>query len=985
MASITAMPPTPQQSFSHMPPTQASPQGPSSQPPPPQPYGHGYSISFDSPHGAPSPMHAQSQPVYSQTFPNGPMSNPGYARSFGDNYGPPRGYADKPQIYTAVYSGVSVYEMEIHGVACMRRRSDGWLNATQILKVAGVDKGKRTKVLEKEILTGEHEKVQGGYGKYQGTWISYRRGREFCRQYGVEDILKPLLDYDVSADGSGGHGQETPTKEQAMAANRKRFYNHNLDGRPQGPISNGTFFQNISPTTSVALAAMNKAARLNSPGPRPSSAQRPANMRRPSQQDLFPGDSQQSIMSEGNYNADGKYDSGYGTQPNGVEPPRKRMRRDSQDEMAPPALPGDESMRSVTPTEPNESFMYETAASQALFGPDGEPIAKPPLPTPTTEEQQEKINLILELFADPGRTDYASHDALTKLSGEDLNMPLDYSANNALHWAATLAKVPLLKLLIQRGANIWRGNAAGQSPLISAVLVNNCWERSCFPELLELFGPLIEVRDAQGRTILHHIAVSSGIKGRAPSSKYYLEALLEYLVRIGTQPNANISGAPSVAAAALQAQRNRQGESSASQEMSQGQKGTAVSLVRFLSHIVNARDKAGNTALNLVARIGNRSIIQQLLEIHADPSLPNYKGVSAKDFGVGVGDGSEQHQHSFVNGKMGGQSTVHATMPNTTTQQDSNSHAAADEDGNAVPGEENTASQVEDLGQDLLSSMTNMLTQNLTQHKDLLKARTEQIDRLNEQLREFSALQKADLDRLQELKDRVRVRGERQAKVANLRRAVKERKEKQGGAAGSNQGTDEKKNPSDLEPAWLSDDSITSLLLPTRTDLNPTSPAPPSSSNDSPTHPTPAQHTLFTTHPTLSQTSPHTLLATLRAYDSHNAALALQAKDLSARSQELEALYRKVVSLCTGVEEEKVESCLGGLIAAVESEQGKGNRSQGGGDGGASSGAGGGGMGRREEDGRGKWRSNGGEGNGNVGDEEIGRVRGFLRRVDAGY
>src|ERR1700749_4287562 len=117
--------------------------------------------------------------------------------------------------------------MEVNGIAVMRRRSDSWLNATQILKVAGVDKGKRTKVLEKEILTGEHEKVQGGYGKYQGTWISYKRGREFCRQYGVEDILRPLLEYDISSDGSGGQGgqQDTPTKEQAMAANRKRFYN----------------------------------------------------------------------------------------------------------------------------------------------------------------------------------------------------------------------------------------------------------------------------------------------------------------------------------------------------------------------------------------------------------------------------------------------------------------------------------------------------------------------------------------------------------------------------------------------------------------------------------------------------------------------------------------------------------------------------------------------------------------------------------------
>lgn len=52
----------------------------------------------------------------------------------------------------------------------MRRRSDSWLNATQILKVAGFDKPQRTRVLEREIQKGEHEKVQGGYGKYQGVF-----------------------------------------------------------------------------------------------------------------------------------------------------------------------------------------------------------------------------------------------------------------------------------------------------------------------------------------------------------------------------------------------------------------------------------------------------------------------------------------------------------------------------------------------------------------------------------------------------------------------------------------------------------------------------------------------------------------------------------------------------------------------------------------------------------------------------------------------
>jgi hypothetical protein len=55
----------------------------------------------------------------------------------------------------------------------MRRRADGWLNATQILKVAGFDKPQRTRVLEREVQKGLHEKVQGGYGKYQGEHSAF--------------------------------------------------------------------------------------------------------------------------------------------------------------------------------------------------------------------------------------------------------------------------------------------------------------------------------------------------------------------------------------------------------------------------------------------------------------------------------------------------------------------------------------------------------------------------------------------------------------------------------------------------------------------------------------------------------------------------------------------------------------------------------------------------------------------------------------------
>lgn len=56
----------------------------------------------------------------------------------------------------------------------MRRRVDDWINATHILKAAGFDKPARTRILEREVQKDQHEKVQGGYGKYQGVYFHLR-------------------------------------------------------------------------------------------------------------------------------------------------------------------------------------------------------------------------------------------------------------------------------------------------------------------------------------------------------------------------------------------------------------------------------------------------------------------------------------------------------------------------------------------------------------------------------------------------------------------------------------------------------------------------------------------------------------------------------------------------------------------------------------------------------------------------------------------
>ena len=58
-----------------------------------------------------------------------------------------------------------------------------------------------------------------------------------------------------------------------------------------------------------------------------------------------------------------------------------------------------------------------------------------------------------------------------------------------------------------------------------------------------------------------------------------------------------------------------------------------------------------------------------------------------------------------------------------------------------------------------------------------------------------------------------------------------------------------------------------------------------------------------------------------KAYQQHNSMLEGHARELKVRSNELEERYKKIVSLCTGAEVEKVDELLDGLVQAVISEQ----------------------------------------------------------------
>lgn len=525
----------------------------------------------------------------------------------------------------AVYSSVPVYEMTVNNIAVMKRRKDGWVNATQILKVAGVDKGKRTKLLEKEILTGEHEKVQGGYGKYQGTWISFENGVQFCKRYGVHDLLAPLLYFDENAQGL----DSTPTKEQAMAARRKQMYSSTSN------LSNGTSaggFPQISSTIAQALASVVK-TKPDSPSLSRQSS-RTMHMS-PSLKRTVTGDSDVSafmsgapsrLSQESSFNLT-QPDSTYSSQQmipasqESMEPPRKRLR---------PSPPVEEIVRSSVPSSqemPNSSQQTvihhgQQEDEQELEARQQSSRALPPLNIDDFENAEHVQHLLMNLFVDTSE----ALATLDHIPGQYIDLPIDQTGSAAIHWAASLAIVPLLKGLIDKGASIFRINNAGETALMRGCFVTNNFDNSTFPQLLSLLHPTIPIADSCGRTILHHIAVKSGMKGRSQDSRYYLECLLEFIVR---NP-ATSSSPPSSAGTDLE----------------------PIGFARFLSEVVNVRDSNGDTALNIAARIGNKDIIQQLLDIGADSNIPNRAGLRPTDFGIGgvpqLGEGGRDAERRLV-------------------------------------------------------------------------------------------------------------------------------------------------------------------------------------------------------------------------------------------------------------------------------------------------------------------------------------------------
>ncbi|KAJ7281491.1 transcription factor [Mycena rebaudengoi] len=494
------------------------------------------------------------------------------------------------KIYNAVYSSVQVYECMVRNIAVMRRRADSYVNATQILKVAGVDKGRRTKILEKEILPGKHEIVQGGYGKYQGTWIPLERGRDIALQYGVGPLLAPLFDFIPSTSSLGPLPLAAPigtASPRPLSAAGSYGSLPGSQGSYSGSMPSNLAPPPIMPGSALRLLHQGRAQGLFTPSTS-SASQRPPGFASPSNRSET-----EAEMAADNFASETRPASA-GPVANG-EPGPSPAKRPRNETPQPSQI-----TRSDTPA--NGVSRPPSSSAKPANGATTYPTrfaTKPSIPRsidPTVpirdnrraaviasicqnDDPQSVLELLRELSPDSG-------------SGSntfDIDTILDDQGHTALHLAASLAHLTTAAALIANGADKHRGNHLGETPLIRACLATHSFDTQSFDNLVLMLAPSIRTLDTSRKSVIHHITSLAGVKGRAVPARYYLDKIFYSIAQ------------------------NQGGD---------------------FRTLVDLQDEHGDTALNIAARVGNRSMVRTLLDVGANRMLPNKLGLRPGDFGV---------------------------------------------------------------------------------------------------------------------------------------------------------------------------------------------------------------------------------------------------------------------------------------------------------------------------------------------------------------
>lgn len=104
---------------------------------------------------------------------------------------------------------------------------------------------------------------------------------------------------------------------------------------------------------------------------------------------------------------------------------------------------------------------------------------------------------------------------------------IDSEQHTALHWAASMGDVEVIKQLKRFHATLDVRNIKGETPFMRAVYFTNCFEKKTFVEVARLLFQTVAARDHSGCTVIHHAA---SMKNGRVQSKSLARDYLDYIL-----------------------------------------------------------------------------------------------------------------------------------------------------------------------------------------------------------------------------------------------------------------------------------------------------------------------------------------------------------------------------------------------------------------------------------------------------------------------
>ncbi|KAJ1979867.1 Transcription factor mbp1 [Dimargaris xerosporica] len=504
----------------------------------------------------------------------------------------------RPCLFWAKYAGVMVIEFHRGSDVVMRRYSDDYVNATQILKFAQYEKVKRTRILERQIHPGQHQKIQGGFGGYQGTWIPLSRAAEFARELHLWNDLQALLTFDralfatLPAVPSKARSKSSIARANRLAVTPRRTAKspaHTATGgkRKRKQVAEETPLAKLAPRSpellakrSCAFPTPNSVSSASTPAPlvtslqpiQPSWAQAtPQSESKPaypwldtptitgaSIPEAFSGDSTESepnseTTSEPAPPPQFNPLEAKATAPSSLLATTARHTPSGaesfQEASDPLDLPGPPS----THAPPNEA---------AGAGRRGSGLANnAPVPAKSSSYGVKGRYPNLNYRARSMRTlnisphasqmlHYIHHQPEIPLpspltdtcSDFHPNDAIDDQGNTLLHWAAIMRRFTLIDTLLRQGADPNSTNSYHESPLYSAIMyafTQHIYALSTVETLLTHLGATLGLPNARGWTVLHFLANAAQTVAHEQAALVYLQGCLNQLAT--ASPKASVS------------------------------------------------------------------------------------------------------------------------------------------------------------------------------------------------------------------------------------------------------------------------------------------------------------------------------------------------------------------------------------------------------------------------------------------------------------